>query len=1089
MTLPRTFLGPITLFLLVGTPALGQSTQENVFDADEGGSGTYLFETPGNWSEEGPPWTDNEVDGGISFDLDDGGEYTIDIAESYTAIDTINILSRSVIHLNGTGGAGQSLAFNEDGRIETGDGALEISGLDLHLAGDMTFDYGNGDDDDPAETINKTYGTQELAFNLIINGAITDDGESAINGMLTFTGGGYALLTGGIEATGTGSSFGLELKNGASLMLAGGAAVSYLLSDGVTIGFDGGSVESREKGHGILQVADDATLDTTDPDGGGNIDLSGWGALLVGSITLNDEVADLGFEENVATDANGGDVITENMTLGDDSVVIVGDGGTITSTTTDEGVLTMNGSSTFLIQDGGLVDFNELLLNNGDFINQGDATFNDDSLIAGGTFTSSGTTNFNGKLAMNGTFEVLGGTTTVLKGAQFSNGSNLTVNNGTFTIATDTGSLTTGLDGSVRVENGGVFSIGATTTVDADIDVIQIGETARIVVDGVGSDFSTFGHTTIDGELFVQNGGSYTYTDDATNPDDQVLAFGENSIIGGGNESDGDNSTIDLLDYDGGTSGIIDIGTLFGGMVNSDTGEFEAGRGTLTILTAFDLDLRDNGGMIFALGYDADTDTAYNTLIDIDGGGQVRVNDGTSVSLSISGDDYIPTNTLWVLFNPEDINGSWDDVELTGYNTVTRTFTHGDNAGEVLVGTDYIAPLDGTGATALDRQRAAWMQRRSEGGQLLTLLHLFDQVPTVGKYLSAIQAMGATSMTSALQVTADTRTFSVFREALLEMRTTDELGRPGPGRRPLGLESNSMLAAQDEGEAVRSQYGYGSSPESGARRSEGDNMIAFVQGYGRSLSLDNKGDVTGISGNEWGVLTGIGGQLTGRTVLGVLIGYDSFSGDLNNDFGNLDVNTVKVGPFIGWSDGTWNVDFALTAGYNDWRGTRRNPALGTDYDWKTDGYEIDFSGGVGYRIPIGGGFALIPEGSIVYSYIHSNSYQETGGPGVLTVNTDNLNNIIGRAGLRAQLQTIPGLSIEGRLGWQGNYTFGGTVNADIGAFSLPGASDQVSRNNLYYGVQVTYLPRWDIALTLRYEARTADGTDDQYFGGGASFEF
>ena len=1080
--------------------AWSQSEQDNVFNANEGAGGTYSFEGLANWdpdADDSPPWTGNEVDGGISFDLDDDDTYTIDVAESYTSIDTLNILTRTVITLNGTGGAGQSFSFNEDGRIETGDGALEISGLNLYLAGDMVFDYGNGNDDDPAETIDRTFGTNQLAFNLIIDGLVSDNGENATRGTLTFTGGGFALLEGGIDATGTGSSFGIDLKNGSSLMLAGGSL--YNLADGVSIGYGDGSEEGRQAGHGILQVTDGATLDTTDAEGGGDIDLSGWGSLLVGSITLNERSESLGFEEHVGTDSGNGTVTTDNMTLGGDSVVIVGDGGTVTGTTVDEGVLTLNGSSTFVIQNNGEITFNELLLNSGDFINEaGTATFQNDSSINGGTFTSSGTTDFEGNLFMDGIFEVLGGITTVKGDAQFKNGTETRIDSGRLNLANATAgvALTTTLDGTIWVESStgtGRLDIGQDG--DDTIDTIQIGSNGRIVVDGSSSEFNTYGNTTIAGELFVQNGATYTYKDESTGVNSQVLSFGPDTIIGGGNEDDS-TSYIDLSNYTN-TSGALDLttSTLFGGLVNSETGEFEVGRGTLQITTALDLDLRGGGGMIFALGYDPDVDPpgeGHCTTINIEGGGHVKVDDGTTINLSIGGDEYIPTGTVWTLLNADDIwDGSdWDDVILEGYNTVTRTFTHGAAEGTVEVGTDYVSPLDG-GGSSLQQARAGWLQQRSEDMQLPDLLHLFDQVATVEAYQLGLSAMGPTSMTTALQITGDTRTFSVFREALLEMRTTNDLGRPGPARRPLGIESQSLLASQDEGDAIRSQYGYGSSPESGTRRTDGDDMIAFVQGYGRSLSYDNKGDVVGVSGNEWGVLTGIGGQLSNQTILGLLVGYDSFSGDLNDNLGNVDVSTVRVGPFLGWSDGTWNVDAALMGGYDDWRGTRKNPGLGTSHDWKTTGWEIDASLGAGYRIPVGGGVDLIPEGSILYSYIHSDAYQETGGAvgDRLNVQADDMSNIIGRFGLRAQVQTIPGLSIEGRLGWQGNYTFGGNVNADILGIGIPGGSDQVSRNNIYYGAQITYLPRWDIALTIRYEGRGLDGTNDQYIGGGVSFEF
>ena len=63
----------------------------------------------------------------------------------------------------------------------------------------MTFDYGNGstEEEDAAQTLNFTIGGQQIAFNLIIEGLISDNAEPAVDGMLTFTGGGFALLTGG----------------------------------------------------------------------------------------------------------------------------------------------------------------------------------------------------------------------------------------------------------------------------------------------------------------------------------------------------------------------------------------------------------------------------------------------------------------------------------------------------------------------------------------------------------------------------------------------------------------------------------------------------------------------------------------------------------------------------------------------------------------------------------------------------------------------------------------------------------------------------------------------------------------------------
>jgi hypothetical protein len=365
-----------------------------------------------------------------------------------------------------------------------------------------------------------------------------------------------------------------------------------------------------------------------------------------------------------------------------------------------------------------------------------------------------------------------------------------------------------------------------------------------------------------------------------------------------------------------------------------------------------------------------------------------------------------------------------------------------------------------------------------------------DQITSLGQYQNAVTALSPNTLASGLQIVADPASFTAYSEALSEMRNANELGRPGPARRPLGQKSQSLFAAQDEADTVRSQYGYGAGAESGQRRMEDDNSVAFVQGYGRSLDLQNTGETIGLSANQWGVLTGFGRQITDNSVLGLLVGYDSFSGDLNDGFGTVDVGTVRAGPFFGWSDGTWNVDLALTGAYNDWRGTRNTFLPGDpSYDWSTAGWEIDFSANVGYRIPVGGGLNIVPEGSFIYSYIQTDAYTESGGPSPSTVSADDFNGFIGRLGANLELLSFSGLIIEGSLGWQGNFGSGGEVETTIGGSSGLTSPEYANRNNLYYGTQFTWMPTWDIALSFRYEGRTGDGTDDQYFGGGVSFEF
>jgi hypothetical protein len=228
-------------------------------------------------------------------------------------------------------------------------------------------------------------------------------------------------------------------------------------------------------------------------------------------------------------------------------------------------------------------------------------------------------------------------------------------------------------------------------------------------------------------------------------------------------------------------------------------------------------------------------------------------------------------------------------------------------------------------------------------------------------------------------------------------------------------------------------------------------------------------------------------------MLGLLVGYDSFDGTVNDNGGSVDVDTIRVGPFFSWSDGSWIVDAAVTGGYNQWNGMH-NTGLGgpaANYDWDTTGYQLDTSVGLGYSIPVGGGVNLIPQGSLVYSFLHTDSYTGTSASNNrYKVSSSDMNAFIPRLGMTAQFNFISGVILEGRAGWQGNYTTGGNVDVRIDNIGgLPTTADSVDRNNIYYGAQVTWMPDWNYGLSLQYEGQSGDGTNEQSIIGSFNFDF
>ena len=1150
----RNLFGMTVLFTAFGLCAPQVGMAQSTLDGNDEAGGATQNPPPGGTpiqADEAVNWDDYPGNGNqdlegksIRFDLNDEDDSLpyFDITfggQNWEDIGNILLLSESAITF--ISAAEVTFGLEAGARFETGSGAMWFDeGFNFNASGDIDFTYGDGDDaeEDSLVLVYDLDGAAAfgMSFNLIIDGEISAGGIAGIEGDLNFSGGGWALLTGGITAEADlGSAFTLNMDGGSSLILSDN---NYLLNGGVNLAYDG-SFSGREAGHGIMQLVgestlitlDDQTLDpvTNEPDpdtsqDGGDITLTGYSSLLVGAVDLSDpNLSGLGFGDdndhivtNDALTGGTGTIYTANMTLGGDSAVIVGSGSSVRSLTENEGVLTMNGDSAFVVQNGGFANFNTLALDGGtltDASGGNDATtgltFELNSTIGeGGSLISTGDgtkTQFNGQLTSEGSIlvedeaklMVAGNTllgfnsTTTIKGIQSA-----------LDLGRDDGTQEITFEGAVSVLEGGDLNVGGGAA--GTLDTIAISSTAVLLADGNGSAINLDGNLgSVFGVLAAVNSGTISINKQLDTGDlEDANVDLTDAILGGGSSEDllgAQASKIEIKFYSDTADPLtsFEAGTLFAGTYDSDTGEYGAGYGTIQFDTGgLNIDMLA-GNLIFGLGYTEDTSSAYNTQIAMDDlGGQILLGDGTTIELVIGGTEFIPTETTWDLFEDydTDVNGNWNLVTLEGFNTVTRSFAV-DGDGMVTIDTNYQNPALGGGQVV--EQRGAWLNDAvgsvtDNGDPQALLFHELDQLGTTSLYQSALARLGPESIASGLQVVSDTNAFNAYHEALSDMRTGNELGRPGPARRPLSQSSQSMLASQDEADTIRSQYGYGAGPESGQRRQEDDNMVAFVQGYGRTINLDNMSNVIGVDGNQWGVLAGVGGQLSENSVLGLLLGYDDFNGDLNDNFGSVDVGTVRAGPFFGWANENWNVDLALTGGYNDWNGTRRNTTLGRDYNWSTGGWQIDFSAGLGYRIPLGGGVNLVPEGSFVYSFIQTDSYSEEGNqPGTLSVDTNDLNAIIGRLGASLEVVSIAGLIIEGRLGWQGNYSFGGDIETGVLGFGspLPGTPDQVDRNNLYYGAQLTWMPSWDVSLSFRYEGRTFDGTNDQFFGGGVSFEF
>ena len=190
------------------------------------------------------------------------------------------------------------------------------------------------------------------------------------------------------------------------------------------------------------------------------------------------------------------------------------------------------------------------------------------------------------------------------------------------------------------------------------------------------------------------------------------------------------------------------------------------------------------------------------------------------------------------------------------------------------------------------------------------------------------------------------------------------------------------------------------------------------------------------------------------------------------------------------------LDMAISGGWNNYNFDRLVPNTNLSNESNADGFQIDGTVGVGYRMPLAEGFAFTPTGSFLYSYINTGSIDEqtssnpTTAAG-LSIDPGDLSSFIGRVGGEISWSVLPGMVVDGRLGWQGNFTDNG--NYDVGlanqAAAVPIIVENQTINTAYYGAGLNWNVAEQIDVNLQWEGRSGDGLNSQMFIAGVTISF
>ena len=709
-------------------------------------------------------------------------------------------------------------------------------------------------------------------------------------------------------------------------------------------------------------------------------------------------------------------------------------------------------------------------------------------------------------------------------------GVNLTIGgtseiNGMFEVSADSTGGTANADFQGDVTLGGMITQSNTSKVDFGSDLEMSSGAKWLLEDSSRASVAGTLDMQSDSALMLDDGTELAVTGNITSAGETTIQEGARLVADNLILSDG--ATMALIDDSlkddkkvllelGGSLNIESGATLYGSgqIVLGDEFLVEAGGTLITgvegsaegILEISGDNLKVKNGSVIKFGVNAEVGEAAafsggignSSIIKVDQ--NVVFESGANLEVDVQQGAYIPTapsqglkdSLQFVLLEAADFTNYSSNVNVqAGLPSVTRDweFTREVSGGlnRLLAAStaDYTNTLSGSKLVIGNLLNSFREPANADPNNIYgVLLGQLDTIQTASAYQAAILGFEPTSQITAIQTAALSQYHDVLRDEIRRRFTLVERRTPAPFR----LGQPYQLAGQ---EAV---------VERSIRRQVRSNPTAesFGAFWTRDLKTPSQGDIVGFDGNEYGGLGGFGWRLSDNWTVGVDMGYSAFIGDLNGGYGDTRVGTLRGGGFVTWGKGDGLFfDAALSGGWNSFTFNRDVPGTNLGNSSNADGFQIDGTFGTGYRMALSEALALTPNGSFLYSYINTGDIDEqysTSSPATsaaLAISPGDLSSFIGRVGADLSWSALPGLVVDARLGWQGNFTDNGNYSVGLAGTSanIPVSIRNQTLNTAYYGVGMNWNVLEQIDLNVRWEGRSGDGVNSQMLTGGVTISF
>jgi outer membrane autotransporter protein len=253
--------------------------------------------------------------------------------------------------------------------------------------------------------------------------------------------------------------------------------------------------------------------------------------------------------------------------------------------------------------------------------------------------------------------------------------------------------------------------------------------------------------------------------------------------------------------------------------------------------------------------------------------------------------------------------------------------------------------------------------------------------------------------------------------------------------------------------------------------------------FGSSSDQEQEDGVDGYNATTFGLALGGDGLISPEYRVGLALSYGHSNVDSTGaSTGNkTDIDSFQLTAYGSLEDNSpWLVDGAATFALNKYENTRDITFASVQAKGEFDGYQAGARLNVGYEI-VNNGFNLVPKALAQYTYLHQQSYTETGAGALnLKVDADNIHSFTTGLGLSVNKvfvgttwTTKPELSAMWLYDWADTRIESTAAFASDGGKFLTNGADR-ARNSGKVGVGLNLENNDGLALFAGYEGEFRD---------------